>query len=138
MNRTSSHNNETLIGLDVGEKRIGVARVNTVAKLPSPIGVIKNTDTTFEEIKKIANEEGAATIVVGIPRNLDGLETAQSVSIRKFAKQLEEETGLNIVFADESLSSKRAEKVIRDQKNNKTELDALAACFILEEFINGV
>lgn len=128
-------NPSTVIGIDVGDKRIGVAAVNLIARLPRPVRVLQNNESIFDEIAQIANSEGASKVVVGIPRNLDGQETQQSSKIREFAKELANKTELEIAFADESLSSKRAEAMLKDQGKPVGELDALAACFILEEFL---
>lgn len=127
---------QTYLGLDVGDVRIGVARVNSIARLPSPIEVIKNDQQVFDKIKNVAQQEGAQMVVVGLPRNLDGQETEQSAKIRQFAEQLGSSTSLEIVFTDESLSTKRAENMIKEQGLPPDQLDAIAACFILEEFIN--
>ncbi len=135
MTQANSPRPENIIGLDVGEKRIGVARASLIAKLPEPIGILVNDETVFAQIKEIAKQQMTNMVVVGIPRNLDGLETPQTASIRSFADKLGGQTGLLIHFADESLSSRRAEAMIKDQKKPTVELDALAACFILEEFM---
>lgn len=129
-------NPSAVVGLDVGDKRIGVAVVNLIARLPRPVTILQNNDQIFDEINRIAKDESTSKIVVGIPRNLEGQETQQSAKIRQFAEQLKQKTSLEVVFADESLSSKRAEAMLKDQGKPISELDALAACFILEEFLS--
>lgn len=124
-----------IVGLDVGSKRIGVASVGRIAKLPQPLKILENSESVFADIQEIVKQEGADLVVVGIPRNLDGEETAQSKEIREFATRLQVKTGLDIAFADESLSSRRAEQMTKDYGAKGAGLDALAACFILEEFL---
>lgn len=131
-----SPSSSRVLGLDVGDARIGVAGAGLIAKLPEPLTVIKNDDSAVSEIEKLAESEGVATIVVGLPRDQHGAETEQSTKARAFAKNLEEKTGYEIVFADESLSSKRAEAMLKDSGKDLSQLDAFAACFILEEFFN--
>lgn len=125
-----------VLGLDVGDARIGVAGAGLIAKLPEPITVVKNDDSAIAAIDKLAASEGALTIVVGLPRDQHGAETEQSAKARAFAKTLEEKTDYEVVFADESLSSKRAEAMLKDSGKDLSQLDAFAACFILEEFFN--
>jgi len=125
-----------VLGLDVGDARIGVAGAGLIAKIPEPLTVLKNDDSAIAEIDKLAVSEGAATIVVGLPRDQHGAETEQSAKARSFANILEQKTDYKIVFADESLSSKRAEAMLKDSGKDLARLDAFAACFILEEFFN--
>ena len=115
--------------------RIGVARVNLIARLPEPLSVIPNNSEVFDAISQLAAQEKAHKIVVGLPRNLDGKETAQTSKIREFAKELKTRTKLEVLYADETLSTKRAQEFLKDQKSSRPGLDAVAACFILEEFI---
>ncbi len=132
------HKDRNFIGLDVGNVRIGVARINSIAKIPSPLAVVQNNEGVFDGILQFAKQENSSVIVVGIPRNLDGEETAQSAHIRQFADILARKTDLKIVFCDESLSTKRAEAMIKERGLQPDQLDAVAACFILEEFINNL
>lgn len=131
----SNHNPSRVLGLDVGDVRIGVASVGMIARLPEPIEVVVNDDKAISKISQIASDEDVSTIVVGLPRDQQGLETAQSAKAREFATKLENETEYKIEFADESLSTKRAEAMIKSQGKDMAMLDAYSACFILEEFL---
>ncbi len=135
---TRSNPDGFVLGLDVGTARIGIAVVSTVARLPRPVEVLARSDSVFEDIERIADREGARLVVVGVPRNLAGEETAQSREIRAFARLLEQKIALPVAFADETLSSVRAEAAARaDTKLAGRHLDALAACYILEEFLTN-
>lgn len=127
--------NGYLLGLDVGEKRIGVALASVIARLPQPLELISNNGHAFEQIASLAKEQSVELIVIGIPRNLQGEETEQSESIRLFAQTLSEHVSVAIEFADESLSSVRADEVIKQGTFKEASRDSLAACFILEEYI---
>lgn len=128
-----------ILGLDVGSVRIGVAVANSLARLPRPVSIITSDEHVFAVINDLAAAEGASLIVAGLPRNMDGLETKQSQAIRKFVKNLKDHTAVPVVFADESLSSRRAEEGSRRYKSTfpSKYLDDVAACLILEEFFNG-
>ncbi len=129
-----------VLGVDVGEIRIGLAIANDVARIPSPYSVLLNGDGVVEKIDEIAKNEEVSKIIIGLPRNMKGEETEQSAQIREWAKKLEEDLNLPITFCDESLSSVRAEKLQKyDPKRQSGQpIDDLAACFILEEFFSGV
>ena len=130
--------NGYILGLDVGDKRIGVALASVIARLPQPLEVILADDTAYERIRKLVEKENVQLIVVGIPRNLDGEETHQSQKIRQFAAELSQNIKTPIEFADESLSSKRAEEAVKHNQLKNFSQDSLAACFILEAFLGSM
>lgn len=133
-------NPKVILGLDVGSARIGVAVASHAARLPRPVGIISNDDQVFDTIKHLSDAEDAELIVIGLPRNMDGLETKQSKEIREFTAKLEAHTGIETIFADESLSSHLAEDGTHGYKGTAKDkhLDDVAACLILEEFFNDL
>lgn len=122
------------LALDVGEKRIGLAVASSVARLPRPLKILINQDNIFDELTEIIRQENIDNIVVGLPRNMSGEETAQSEFSRQFATELGKKTNLPIDFADESLSSERV-KDSAYKKDSSGYLDSVSACFILEEYL---
>lgn len=126
---------DTILALDVGSARVGVAVANSIARLPSPLAILKNDDTVFDELEELINIHDVSTVVVGLPRNMKGEETRQSEISRRFASELAEKLKIETVFAEESLSSKRAEKEAKAMKRTQKHLDDIAACFILEEYL---
>lgn len=130
--------NSNILGLDVGDSRVGVALAGTLARLPSPLAILDNDATIFENLKALVKENEASLIVVGLPRNMQGEETSQSESSRRFASRLGSHVDVPVVFADESLSTKRAETARYKSKSaGSKHLDDVAACFILEEYFEG-
>ncbi len=126
--------NGYILGLDVGEKRIGVAVASVIAKLPQPLDMIPAGEQALEQIKAVIAAEDISVVVVGMPRNLRGEETPQSKKIRDFADNLHNQIDVPLVFADESMSSVRAEDLRTDNTFKNVSSDSLAACFILEEY----
>lgn len=124
---------DNILGLDIGNTRIGVALANSLARIPSPLTILNNNSDVFDNLKTIIKENEINLVVIGLPRNMKGEETAQSVVSRDFAAKLTAVVDVTVVFADESLSSKRAEQ----QYPHKKHLDDIAACFILEEHLKG-
>ena len=127
-----------IIGLDVGTKRIGVAKADTSVRIAIPNGYVLVNGQEIPEILRIARLNDTNFFVVGLPRSNDGNETAQSVYARKFADTLAASMpGARIYFQDESLTSVVAEERLKKRKKNfeKGEIDAEAASIILQDFI---
>ena len=127
-----------LIGLDVGTRRIGVAKADTSVRIAVPDGVILVTGQEFIEIAKLAKRYNTTWFVVGLPRNSRGEETQQSTYVRDFARKLKQTIpAAKIRFQDESLTSVEAENRLARRKRGyqKGDVDAEAAAIILQDFI---
>ncbi len=130
-----------IIGLDVGEKRIGVAKADSDTKIAVPVGFIHVDGTEWQEIAKFASLQSTNLFVVGLPRSNEGNETKQSVYARNFAKTLAQKIpGAKVRLQDESLTSVEAEKRLKKRKKKfeKGEIDAEAASIILQDFIENI
>lgn len=125
----------SIIALDVGERRIGVAIAGEVARLARPFATLINDEHLMESLGNMLKEEAVTTIVVGLPRNLSGEDTAQTDYVRKFTEQLDRDM---IIFQDEALTSRKAEVELqqRGKPYVKGDIDALAATYILEDYLN--
>ena len=129
-----------ILGLDVGEKRIGVAKADSSVKIALPICTIEVNGNEFQEIARLVRLYNVKAVVLGLPRSNEGNETAQSLYVRNFAKTLVEKVpNIKISFQDESLTSVEAEKRLKARKKNyeKGEIDAEAASIILQDFIEN-
>ena len=127
-----------IIGLDVGTKRIGVAKADTSVRIAIPNGYVLVNGQEIPEILRIARLNDTNFFVVGLPRSNGGNETAQSAYARKFADTLAASMpGARIYFQDESFTSVVAEERLKKRKKNfeKGEIDAEAASIILQDFI---
>ena len=137
------------MGLDVGERRIGVAVSDLTGTLARPLTVLKAAgldadaaDIVAAEVARLAREEdGVAAIIVGLPRRLDGTATDMTPRVEQFARLLEAKTSLPVTLQDERLSSREAESrlAIRDKdwRSRKQRLDAAAAAVILQDYLDG-
>ena len=129
-----------VIGLDVGEKRIGVAKADSSTRIAVPIGFIDVNGSEWQEIAKIANLQGTNFFVLGLPRNNAGAETKQSLYVRNFAKTLVQQMpDAKIRFQDESLTSVVAEERLKASRRSysKGDIDAEAATIILQDFLES-
>lgn len=125
-----------ILGLDIGNARIGLASASVIARLPQPIETLANDEALIEQLKAVISREDARLLVVGIPRNMNGEETQQSDAVRELAAHISASIELPLVFADESLSSKRADEYLKQTPGAAQ--DSIAACFILDEFLGTI
>ena len=129
-----------VIGLDVGEKRIGVAKADSGTRIAVPVTFVEVNGTEWQELAKIAKLNNTNFFVLGLPRSNEGNETKQSVYVRNFAKKLTEMIpGAHIKFQDESLTSVVAEERLKKSKKNyvKGDIDTEAATIILQDFLEN-
>ena len=127
-----------IIGLDVGEKRIGVARADSGTRIAVPLGFVTVDGSEWQELAKIARVNNTNLFVLGLPRSNEGNETAQSAFVRDFAKKLLAAIpGARVQFQDESLTSVVAEERLksRGKAYEKGEIDTEAATIILQDFV---
>ena len=137
-----------IVGLDVGERRIGVAISDATRTLARPVGVLRPTaldrdgaQRAAAEIARFAAEEdGVSSIVIGLPRHLDGSASAMTARVTAFAGELGRLTHLPIALQDERLTSREAESRLaitdKDWRTRKARLDAAAAAVILQEYLD--
>ncbi len=128
--------NQTLVGLDVGEKRIGVSVADTGVRIAVPFMTIEVDGTEIQTISELVVKEAADVLVLGYPRNQAGEATTQTDYVEKFAKQLEG-LGVKITFQDESLTSVIAEQRLIAHKKpySKGDIDSQAAAIILQDYL---
>ncbi len=127
---------QTLVGLDVGEKRIGVSVADTGIRIAVPFVTVEVDGNEIQAIAEIVIKERAEVIVVGYPRNQQGEATTQTDYVEKFTKRLEY-LDKKIVFQDESLTSVLAEEQLKSHKRpySKGDIDSQAAAIILQDYV---
>lgn len=125
-----------ILALDVGSKRIGVAIATTAARIARPLTTLDAEADVDQQLKQLIATESVEAFVVGLPRGLDGQETAQTVSVRQFVNTLQH-FGLPVHFQDEALTSQKAKAELeaRGKPYAKRDIDSLAATFILDDFL---
>lgn len=122
-----------LIGLDVGQKRTGVARASSIARLAEPLTTIE-TSNIIPKLSDIIKEHKPEVVVVGLPRSLESNDTAQTKWVQNFTADLKSHfPGIDFKFQDEALTTVAAGQ--RAAKN-ATEIDSIAASIILQDFLD--
>lgn len=143
---------QIILALDIGLKRIGVAKAIQNIALPLPPILRKNRNQAAKEVSQLLLESKANVLVVGIPMNLksDSLEDSANPllemqrRIRHFVSLLAIPPNLEIIFVDESFSSFEALQKLDDKKSRKRanskdgSLDSLAALVILERYLENL
>jgi putative Holliday junction resolvase len=133
------NNNTSVLALDYGDKRVGLALASLTAKIASPYTTLINDSNFYNNLKKIIEKESITAIIVGYPRGLDGQITDQTKKVDNFIESLKL-FRVKIISQDETLTSIKAENELQSRKKgfNKVEVDALAACYILEDWLNSL
>jgi putative Holliday junction resolvase len=138
------------LGLDVGDRWIGVALSDPSAKLASPHSIIKRTDDTadMEAINRIITENEVGKVIVGLPRMLDGSIGIQAEKVKAFTQQLHQKTEAEIEFRDEWLTTVAAKHIMHVNGSKKKRRkdgvkktarqrdDAIAAAVLLQSFLD--
>lgn len=129
--------NQSILAFDIGEKRIGVARAHLSALFPAPLTTLESPDSFIDDILRLCEKEDAAFVVLGLPRGVQGQTTHQTESVEKFGALLSEKLTIPLYWMDEALTSAKAEAELnrRGKPYAKGEVDALAATYILEDYI---
>lgn len=130
---------ESILGLDVGDQRVGLAATSLAARLPKPLTTLKRDDTFFDALQRIIEAENVTTLVVGWPRNLSGDSTEQTRRTEDFTGELRRRYKLPVHRQDEAVTSRQAEAELRARGKAyaRGDIDALAATYILEDFLAG-
>jgi len=136
------NSNNSLIGLDLGTKTIGVAVSDTILSVATPIKTIKRKkfSTDADQLLEIISIKNCCGVVVGLPKNMDGSEGPRAQSTRAFARNFSAKTQLPITFWDERLSTVAAEKALLEadttRKRRAEVIDHVAAAYILQGFLD--
>lgn len=133
------NNNARIVALDVGGKRIGVASANVVARLATPLPTLEVGEDIYSQIKQVLAAETAVALVVGLPRGMQGQDTAQTKTVQDFIEGLRQEVGIPVYWQDEAVTSVLSEQALQAKKGGYTkgDIDALAATMILEDFLSN-
>ena len=132
-----------VLGLDFGERRIGLALSDPLGIIAKPLTIIdrKKTADHISRISEIVSERKITSIVVGLPLTLKGGYSKQTEIVRTFIDQLKSDLQIPVVAVDERLSSVAAKKSLQAQAvktgHNKGLVDETAAAIFLQEYLDS-
>ena len=131
-----------IMGLDVGQKRIGIALSDPMGWTAQGHSVLQRTaQNDMAALKALCIENEVELIVVGWPINMNGTEGPKAVEIKQYARELGEYIGLPIELWDERLTTVTAEKVLIQadvsRRKRRQVIDKMAAGFILQSYLDS-
>jgi putative Holliday junction resolvase len=130
------------LGLDIGDRRIGVALSDPEGILASPLTVIERTEDSqaLAAIIEIINKQDVGQVVVGLPRSLDGTLGGQAEKVKEFADRLAGQIKIPLEYRDERLTTVMAQRLKQasggKKTREKTRYDAQAAALILQGYLD--
>lgn len=130
------------MGLDVGDKTVGVAISDPLFITAQPYETIKRTKAKFDidRIEEIIKEKDISIVVVGLPKNMNNTIGPQSMKVMSFVDLIKKRIDIEIVYEDERLTTVQSESVLIDmnvrRENRKTHIDKIAASFILQSYLD--
>ena len=133
-----------VMAIDYGDRRIGIAVSDALGVLCGDAFTVTewNMERAAQRIAQEASARGVGTLVLGLPRNMDGSEGPRAALSREFAALLERETGLVPVLWDERRSSIEAHAILhangKKMKAHRASVDAVAASLLLEGYLAGL
>jgi len=127
-----------ILALDIGKKRIGLA-ISHSGIIASEYLTLENNKDLLKKISDILAKENIEKIIIGLPQNMDGTESVYAKEVLQFAEKLRKVTKIFILFEDERLTTKEAERQLREQgvssEDLKKRIDQYAAKLILEQYL---
>lgn len=130
------------IGLDIGDRRVGIALSDETGTIASPHGVYVRTATPADvaHLAELVRTLGAGVIVAGLPLNMDGTEGEQALKVRELAAAVAARAGLPVHYVDERLTSAEADRAMIEgglsRRARKERSDALSAVLILQAWLD--
>lgn len=130
-----------IMGIDYGDARTGVAISDLLCSIVGTTYVVPSRvrEKAVADIVRLARDNDVGTIVVGLPKNMDGTEGSRAALCREFAEVLRKATGLEIAMWDERRTTVEAHNILSEHnyhgKKRKNTVDAVAASLILEGYL---
>ena len=133
-----------ILGVDLGDVRTGLALSDALGSMAHGIKTVrpKGAVELIGIIKQLCDENGAETVVVGNPVNMDGSHGPRSEKATKFAERLRDETGLEVILFDERMTTMAAARFMNETdtrgKKRKDSIDTLSAEIILQNYLDSL
>lgn len=143
---------KTILGVDYGRARIGLAIASDAARLPKPLTTLEriNRNEDMRRLRELAREHAVKQIVVGLPLLLDGTRGEMAEEAERFAQRVRKQIGVAVEMQDERLTSWEAERLLEEEfgkkyhdetekkrrtPTEKVTVDSVAATVILREYL---
>ena len=130
-----NQNNKKLLGIDYGERKIGLALADLETKIATPYKILTNSKDILAKISQICQREEIDKIIIGMPLSLKGTMSKQYKSVVNFINKLKKELDLEIIEQDEKLTSMYAQRLLKETKAKHLD-DDVAAMLILQSYLD--
>lgn len=130
------------MGLDVGDKTIGIALSDPMFITSQPFETIKRKKAKLDidRIEEIINEKDVSTLIVGLPKNMNNTIGPQAMKVMSFVDLIKKRIDIEIIYQDERMTTLESEAVLIDmsvrRENRKEHIDKIAASFILQSYLD--
>ncbi len=144
MDMTKPEARGKILALDLGAKRVGIAASDELGFTTNPLSSIQRGSwkQLLQQVKRLVEELGARTLVIGLPLRLDGTEGEAARSARQLAEKFRLSLSIPVHLQDERLTTFEAGEKLKASSTNRQErkdrIDSEAAAIILRDFINGL
>ena len=132
-----------ILCIDYGKARIGCAVSGPLGMLATPVGTIheKHFPTQLKKLEEVARDQSAELLLFGLPKNMDGSEGESAELVREFAGKIQENTGIQVEFIDERLSTVSAHKMLNEadmsgSRKRRQVIDTLSAVILLQAYLD--
>ncbi len=130
-----------ILGLDHGQRRIGLALSDELGLTAQPLGMVANRgERTLDELAEIMRAQHVARVVLGLPRNMNGSEGEKALAARDFGTRLQARTGVPVAYMDERLTTVAVQRVLAQTgmsgAKKRRVTDKLAAALILQTWLD--
>jgi len=134
------------LGVDFGERRIGLAVSDPTGTIASPLETVtrrRGKRPPWRRMEEVARDHDVEQVVVGLPLDLEGLENEWCAEVRAMGEELGRRLSVPVAYVDERMTSVRAERAVRSvglrksQREEKGRIDAAAAALILQAWLDG-
>jgi putative Holliday junction resolvase len=132
-----------VLGIDPGARRIGLALSDAEGRFASPLGavLVRDAEQAVRDIAAEVTRHEVERLVLGLPLRMDGSEGDAARNARKLAGRLEASTGRDVVLWDERLTSRAAERALREAgthgRKRKEAVDSVAAALLLQSYLDA-
>ncbi len=139
----TQNSHQFILGIDFGQKRIGLAVGQTLTRMANPLATVQNDGGFWLPLKQLIVEWNISQIVIGLPLDMSGAEQEITRQVKNFSKKVHHKTQLDVHLIDERLTSFAAERQFKEQRQiklsyakDKSQIDAIAAQIILQSWFD--
>lgn len=127
-----------VLGLDIGDRHIGVAVGNTITRTATPLPDLSNSHSLVEQLLLLQNQYNFSKIIIGLPMTATGQHGTQARKVKELVEKLSSEITAEIILEDERFTTQSAAKYLREHPKNQDSIDAISAQFILEGWLERI